>query len=159
MTDNEIIKALECCRNNEREDECKYCLSCPMAHCELDEDEELNCMDAVYKRALDLIKQQKAEIEGLQTVIFNKEDTMQLLHKEHPQTVDELQHENAELQRKNAELQYENLQMIASIKKIKSELFECFGNTGKTHSDTKREATEVWNTRTPKKEVEKSENN
>ena len=63
MTDNEIIKALECCRNNAREDECKYCLSCPMAHCELDEDEELNCMDAVLKRAIDLINRQKAEIE------------------------------------------------------------------------------------------------
>jgi hypothetical protein len=58
MTDNEIIKALECCRNNAREDECKYCLSCPMAHCELDEDEELNCMDAVLKRAIYLISRQ-----------------------------------------------------------------------------------------------------
>ena len=63
MTDNEIVKGLECCRNNAREDECKYCLSCPMAHCDLDEDEELNCLDAVYKRALDLINRQKAEIE------------------------------------------------------------------------------------------------
>ena len=63
MTDNEIIKALECCRNNEREDECKYCLSCPMAHCELDEDEELNCLDAVLKRAIDLINRLEAEIE------------------------------------------------------------------------------------------------
>lgn len=65
MTDNEIIKALECCRNNEREDECKYCLSCPMAHCDLDEDEELNCMEAVLKRAIDIINRQKAEIERL----------------------------------------------------------------------------------------------
>ena len=32
----------------------------------------------------------------------------------------------------------------------RTKLFECFGNTGKTHSDTKREAIEVWNTRTPK---------
>ena len=94
MNDNEIIKALECCRNNAREDECKYCLSCPMAHCELDEDEELNCMDAVPKRAIDLINQQKAE--------------------------------NTELQRENAELQYENLQMIASIKNLKSEAIKEF---------------------------------
>ena len=32
----------------------------------------------------------------------------------------------------------------------RTKLFECFGNTGKTHSDTKREALEVWNTRTTK---------
>lgn len=122
MTDNETIKGLEYLTYGGN-----YCLRCEHRiitgdhRCGID-----GCH--IAKKALDLIKQQKAEIEGLQTVIFKKEDTMQLLHKEHQQTVDELQYENVALQRKNVELQYENLQMIASIKNLKSEAIKEFAD-------------------------------
>lgn len=52
MTDNEIIKALECCINDD-------CDNCP--------DTFGNCEHNAMRNALDLINRQKAEIEELQT--------------------------------------------------------------------------------------------
>ena len=55
MTDNEIIKALECCVNNQ------YCWLCIL------KDREDDCHD-ILKSALDLINRQKAEIARLRAV-------------------------------------------------------------------------------------------
>lgn len=52
MTDNEIIKALECCND----DACKYCPFC-------DDD----CMQKCRSKAIELINSQKAEIERLKS--------------------------------------------------------------------------------------------
>ena len=57
MTDNEIIKALECCSID---DHIGVCKECPFTDV-CDEDEQ-----ALQKHALDLINRQKAEIERLQ---------------------------------------------------------------------------------------------
>jgi hypothetical protein len=56
MTDNEIIKALECCCGG---DGGKNCYCCPLY-------EVSPCTNALSKYALDLINRQKAEIERLQ---------------------------------------------------------------------------------------------
>ena len=56
MTDNEIIKALECCANNPNECVC-YENKCPLFG--------QKCIDVLSKNALDLINRQKAEIEAL----------------------------------------------------------------------------------------------
>ena len=62
MTDNEIIKALEICINNE-ELSCKD-KNCPCFKlCAKD-------IDALEKQTLDLINRQKAEIEGLKAPKF-----------------------------------------------------------------------------------------
>ena len=55
MTDNEIIKALECCAVHGL----LKCEKCPKKN------EGVTCMYALSKDALDLIKRQKAEIEKL----------------------------------------------------------------------------------------------
>ena len=54
MTDNDIIKALQCCAD---------CFGCP-ADCPLFEDDRA-CLLALNKPTLDLINRQKAEIERL----------------------------------------------------------------------------------------------
>ena len=54
MTDNEIIKALECCVNNQ------YCWLCVL------KDREDDCYN-ILKSAFDLINRQKAEIETAKT--------------------------------------------------------------------------------------------
>ena len=54
MTDNEIIKALECCLSYS-------CLSCP---CE--KGASILCLDDLHRYALDLINRQKSEIERLE---------------------------------------------------------------------------------------------
>ena len=65
MTDNEIIKALECCigrvtaarRNCGNYDDFLYCIECPLHFTG-------GCSDEVKRVALDLINSQKAEIES-----------------------------------------------------------------------------------------------
>lgn len=60
MTDNKIIKALECCIN----DHCTT--SCPMYNTT---DVRLECKYLIAKYALDLINRQKAEKETMQSYI------------------------------------------------------------------------------------------
>ena len=59
MTDKEIIKALECCFNNE-----ENCDNCPQ--------HSRTCIDDLLKSSLDLIKQQQAEIQALREDIHNR---------------------------------------------------------------------------------------
>ena len=58
MTDNEIIKALECCTKGTTSDVCD---DCPLRTTDICTEEE----NGVLKLALDLINSQKAEIEAL----------------------------------------------------------------------------------------------
>ena len=62
MTDNEIIKALECCSADKST---KYCLTCPLQ----DMGFVGECIPEKSKNALDLINRQKAEIERFDQVI------------------------------------------------------------------------------------------
>ena len=55
MTDNEIIKALECCLI-----ECGECTVCPLKHIK-----SVKCLDLLNRNAYNLINRQKAEIEKL----------------------------------------------------------------------------------------------
>ena len=56
MTDNDIIKALECCANCE---DCFYGItSCPLG-------EEVECRSLLAQNAVDLITRQQAELENL----------------------------------------------------------------------------------------------
>lgn len=58
MTDNDIIKALECCAKGTTS---TVCLDCPLRFSDICTEEE----NGVVKLALDLINRQKAEIERL----------------------------------------------------------------------------------------------
>lgn len=57
MTDKEIIKALECCQN----EEC-VCKECPLHY-----RRSADCVDYLTRNALNLINRQQAEIERLQS--------------------------------------------------------------------------------------------
>ena len=88
MTDNDIIKALECCGIRDTN-----CIECPYY-------EKTYCVDA---DALDLINRKDDMINGL----IAGQETLQKA----------LAEKNAEVER----LTLENLQMVASIKRLKSE--------------------------------------
>ena len=74
MTDNEIIKALECCTI--REMDCKNCLN---------KNQGLHCIYETMKLALDLIDRQKAEIERLsiecETLVTQLKVAYEQIHK------------------------------------------------------------------------------
>ena len=79
MTDNEIINALECCKNSLSEKDA--CGDCPLY-----EEEEVTCITILSKNAFDLINRQKAEIEKLtqpvliaENVEINKEELFEKL--------------------------------------------------------------------------------
>ena len=58
MTDNDIIKALECCKSSNTFIDCN---ECPYVECLTDK----GCLGELLTHTLDLIKRQKAEIERL----------------------------------------------------------------------------------------------
>ena len=68
MTDNEIIKALECCLLSNKQ-QVEQCAECPM-----DETPCTVCQNLLAYHALDLINRQKAEIERLKDLIINNDE-------------------------------------------------------------------------------------
>lgn len=62
MTDNEIIRALECCSD----EELPFCSVCPYYLQDKDND---YCREDMNKDALSLINRQKAEIETLKMLL------------------------------------------------------------------------------------------
>ena len=66
MTDNEIMKALECCTKTEFISDC--------AKCEMF---AFDCKDILIENALDLINRQKAEVERLEDKIFVLENDLE----------------------------------------------------------------------------------
>ena len=62
MTDNEIIKALECCRDAESVFDCQ---NCPYIECT----NKKGCITELHGDILDLIKRQQAEIERLRNTV------------------------------------------------------------------------------------------
>lgn len=68
MTDNDIIKALECCLNLDcKKSPMEICDPCPYFH-------EGNCTYLLKENALNLINRQKAEIERLEKQLDSKCD-------------------------------------------------------------------------------------
>ena len=68
MTDDEIIKALECCRDNSR------CYTCPRLGMNC-------CMNLLMRNALDLINRLKAENEMLKVDLAKCSISLDNLHK------------------------------------------------------------------------------
>ena len=67
MTDNDIIKALECCGKNPPVcHECKYKGKC----------NRIDCYDYLKRDVLDLINRQKAEIESKNDLIHRQSDVI-----------------------------------------------------------------------------------
>jgi hypothetical protein len=75
MTDNDIVKTLELCRENEKHSTCEHCSKCPFSTCDLVADEE-NCLDALYRRSINLINRQKVEIERLKGMVSQNEGVL-----------------------------------------------------------------------------------
>ena len=109
MTDNEIIKALELCRN-----ENGICSDCPYS------DDYTNCNTRIAKDVLDLINRQKAEVEKLQEYYKMYYDRM----REIKELQDEVEHSS-----------YKISLFDETIKTAKSEAIKEFAERLKGHAE------------------------
>ena len=74
MTDNDIIKALECCF---LETNCTDC------QCHIRKPYTEDCLKVAAKNAIDLMKRQKAEVEELREIVFtDRTEAIKLLKSE-----------------------------------------------------------------------------
>lgn len=82
MTDNEIVKALECCKltNEQQESQCE---DCPLWETSL-----MICQELLAFHALDLINRQKAEIERLEAE--NKKLKLEMSYMKNPNTIGDI---------------------------------------------------------------------
>jgi len=71
MTDNEIIKALECCQS----EDAGMCRICPFHS-----DTYSGCWYELHKDALDLINRQKAEIERLNNKLYVQKERLNVIY-------------------------------------------------------------------------------
>ncbi len=92
MTDNEIIKALECCS---RGCSSEACIGCPFDEKELC----IGAENALQIYALDLINRQKAEISDLQDGINCDKETNKHLSNEYIDLMKECDRQKAEIER------------------------------------------------------------
>ena len=117
MTDNEIIKALECCEEADTTDECKF-MKCPnWKHngCKYVTDNEeyqyapmMAINKGICKDALDLINRQKAEIERLERHTKMHDEIKAEAVKEFAESLKEIDlYQFIEEYYENAELRYE----------------------------------------------------
>ena len=117
MTDNEIIKALECCVSSTGSEACNGCPFNVKDICEKDS-------NALAKFSLDLINRQKAEIKKKDTeidILIRKKET--------------LRNEISELQRKNFELEIELNAMRGAANSYKSRAEGLQMDNEQLHSD------------------------
>ena len=108
LTDNEIVKALECCRYNDLK---KACKKCPF-------DKEEHCLDAILNSALDLINHLQAKAikeQNKNSKLRNERNRLQAQNKDLAETVHNLTIEKDALFDKAEELK-------AEIERLKTNL-------------------------------------
>lgn len=96
----EIKKVLECCKQNEIEDTCKYCLDCPAS----DWDYEKECKIDLFQKTITLINELESENERLNKSDISKEESSI----EYYNLYKDFKRENQELKDRIAELEKEN---------------------------------------------------
>lgn len=112
-TDEEIVKALECCQSHTITD----CRDCP------NRASGDNCVNELMRNALDLIKRQKAEIAVLTTAVDNSTKEFLKLHDEYQDQkadIDKLQEVNADLNESLRLAAEANKDLKAEIERLRS---------------------------------------
>lgn len=103
MTDNEIVKALECCSE-------KDCIQCPAF------DENIECGENTIKQAVDLIKRQQLTIEELEAKRIEDDELLQKRVSEAVNVVDKVNQRAIDLLEEIVE------DKKAELKKAKAEI-------------------------------------
>ena len=112
MTDNEIIKAVECCLAKEN---CEVisCEKCPL-------EKQYECMDIMFHQTLNLINRQKAEIESLK----HRKTELQIRNQELPHEKSEAIKEFAEKLKNCFAISGDYLDIINIIDNLVKEMTE-----------------------------------
>ena len=99
----EIKEALECCKQNETEETCRYCLVCPASIW----DYEKTCTSDLFQKTLTLINELESENERLSKSDTSKEESSieyYNLYRDFKRENQQLKDRIAELEKKNGEL-------------------------------------------------------
>ena len=119
MTDNEIIKALECCTQQ------AGCSGCPFVISdEIKYRGGYSCSEALRKNALDLINRQKAENEMLKDLITYQKQEIKEKEQKYNQAVDDMFGLIETTRKEIAEAKSE------AIKEFAEKLKNCFAISG-----------------------------
>lgn len=103
----EIKKCLECCKQNEIEDTCKYCLDCPTS----DWDYEKECKIDLVQKTITLINELESENERLNKSDTSKEESSI----EYYNLYKDFKRENQTLKERIAELEKENGELVSKF--------------------------------------------
>lgn len=108
LTDEEIVKALECCMRNEEENSWAYCAGCPVGGCE--NEDIVENTDYLVRGAIDLIHRLQDENKRLKKQLKSLQEDMKL----------EVGIRNKEIERLNKE----NDQLVIEKRIIKDQKYE-----------------------------------
>ena len=121
-TDEEIVKALECCRDFGDFGDCSLC---PYENATFAD--ELDCTQKLHTDALALINRQKAEIAVLTTAVDNSTKEFLKLHDEYQDQkadIDKLQEVNADLNESLRLAAEANKDLKAEIERLQEDVLE-----------------------------------
>jgi hypothetical protein len=115
FTDEEVIKALECCKRG-------YCIDgkCPLLDWN-DYDDISRCTGTLATIALDLINRQKAEIHALTSAVDNSTQEFLKLHDTYQEQKAEIAMKNAEINAYSISKKFDAEYFNADIKKLEKE--------------------------------------
>ena len=112
MTDNEIIKALECCG-----DSYSTCAECPIK-------DDNGCNEQLANYALDIIKRQQAEIERLNSANDEKFNQWNMLAEKTKQHYTDLYNEAKDILKSEAVKEF--AERLKEIVKFTDDTYECW---------------------------------
>ena len=81
ITDEEIVKALECCKQKGGKDTCKYCYTCPASVWDF-EDGITECNVDLFQKAINLIHRLQSDLETCSNIEKQEKETNAELRQE-----------------------------------------------------------------------------
>lgn len=123
----EIKKGLECCKQNEIEDTCKYCRDCPAS----DWDYEKECKIDLFQKTITQINELESENERLNKALVDNLEAYKDGFSEgadlKTKAENKLKSENHQLKDRIAELESENERLKTQLEQANAGIVNCSG--------------------------------
>jgi DNA-binding transcriptional MerR regulator len=134
LNDDEIVKALECCKQKGGKDTCKYCYTCPASVWDF-EDGITECNVDLFQKAINLIHRLQSDLETCSNIEKQEKETnaelrqeIERLTEERDMYADDL-YWKAEVRKREdfiTELTVENSELQKQVDELKEELEKAY---------------------------------